>query len=127
MEEPRITTRANARRQRSQSKEVQHAPISNGKASKERGVNINLEAVAEEIRPASALPNGSQKSVRTESSMIIPSPASSQASDSRPLSPPLSLSRAQEKTELQNLNDRLAKVLSTLSDAQHENQQLKVN
>lgn len=112
-----MMTRAAGRRARSQSKEPQ---ITNPKASKTGVQPNNLEAVAEDPRAT----NGTQKSTRTESSMSFNfSPTSSQ--DGRPTSP-ISLSRAQEKTELQNLNDRLAVVLRTLKESQEENQQLKV-
>ncbi|OQV21152.1 putative Lamin-C [Hypsibius exemplaris] len=107
-----------SRRNRSTSREV-----SNGVAAPPAKAtrSSQLEAVAEQATPSS---QQSQKSVRTESSMSLGfNGGSSQGSRA---TSPTSFSRAQEKEELQNLNDRLAKILNKLNDSEEENRTLKI-
>ncbi|GAV05917.1 hypothetical protein RvY_15973 [Ramazzottius varieornatus] len=111
-----------ARSQRSRSKEPTNVtPVT--RAS--RGA-LSLEAVAEADNLfATPTSTQSQKSGRTESSMSINLNGNSpqNSSGSRVHSP--QLSRAQEKDELHNLNDRLAKVLTQNSRYKEENSLLR--
>ena len=114
-----------ARRNRSQSREVSNGAAPVAGKSGGRAAVTNLETVAEVLHLPSTPVNASQKSHRSESSMSLGLNGPQASGGSRTASP-INLSRAQEKEELQGLNDRLAKVLNRLNDLEAENRSLKV-